>query len=656
MNFFLQILFYFSLFSISNPFQIFSQDFGRKSIIDSIQQLPSEKEQIEAYLHHSKELWFKDLHLSESLSQKALKLSQKNNFDEGIIKSYLSLGNIHNFNTPTQAYLYYEKAQEIARKNNYDTLLVHILTEQADFHIRWLQYDAASKCIGEVIRLISQKKLEMDFPYFSMAHILEKQNKIEESIKYFKKGIETRLIHNEKGVAGIYSDLGNLFYYQQQYDSARSYYFKGYAIAQKYDLERDLGYLSDNIGLSLYKQNKLKEALIWHHKGLKHRRKAQTTLDIIANLNNISKTYLALNQYDSAYQFAKESYQKSISFKDNEFLREVTENLANIYAKKNNMDSAFFYEKLAYQYLYSINEEQKKQSILGASSHIEAAKQVFENELLKSKNNQLFWLGIILSIFLVSILSTGAYIFYQNKKQKKILEQLQEANATKDRLFSIIGHDLRSPIGSLKSLLDLVINKDITIDEFYQFSDSLKANTEHILFTLNNLLEWANSQMKGVYIQKQKLNLWNVAQENFELLLEFSKNKEITLTNLIDKNIEVNADINHLKLIFRNLLTNSIKFTEKKGEVIASSYLKDSFCVVSIKDNGIGMNENLASKIFQSKSHYLSREGTNREKGTGLGLMLCKEFIEKNGGKIWLETKENEGTTFFFSLPLSQKE
>jgi signal transduction histidine kinase len=103
-------------------------------------------------------------------------------------------------------------------------------------------------------------------------------------------------------------------------------------------------------------------------------------------------------------------------------------------------------------------------------------------------------------------------------------------------------------------------------------------------------------------------------------------------------------------------LTNSIKFTEKKGEVIASSYLKDSFCVVSIKDNGIGMNENLASKIFQSKSHYLSREGTNREKGTGLGLMLCKEFIEKNGGKIWLETKENEGTTFFFSLPLSQKE
>lgn len=445
------------------------------------------------------------------------------------------------------------------------------------------------------------------------------------------------------------SDLGNVYYYLKKFDSARVYYVQGMKIAEKYQMVRDLGFLKDNIGLSLYQQKRYREALNWHQQGLAHRRAAQSELDIIANLNNLGKTYLELHQYDSAYVLARESYARGLRFKDHTFLREVTELLANVHLGLGHIDSAKIYQKYHGQYLDSISKQQQRQAAQGASVRIEVAKQVLENELLKSRNQQLFLIGALLVVALLGILGVSFLIYRQSRHRKHLLEQLRTANHTKDRLFAIIGHDLRSPIGSLKGLLDLVNSKVINAEEFLVFSNTLRNNVENVYFTLNNLLLWANAQMEGIVTQPEKIDLQKIAEENIGFLQGITQNKNIRIDNLIPENTTVWADYEQVSLVFRNLLSNAVKFTSIGGTVKIECEIERSFCKIWVKDTGVGMSKELIKDLFQTQK-LTSRAGTMGEKGTGLGLVLCKDFIENNGGTIGVEQQEGEGAHFFFTL------
>lgn len=229
--------------------------------------------------------------------------------------------------------------------------------------------------------------------------------------------------------------------------------------------------------------------------------------------------------------------------------------------------------------------------------------------------------------------------------------ELESINETKDRLFAIIGHDLRSPINSLKGLFDLVDQHSISQEQFLQFSSKLKHGVEHVHFALNNLLQWAHSQMQGIQTIPKSLALSVLTHEVMGPLKEFATNKNIDLDNLVDPSLKVWADPDQVKLILRNLLSNAIKFTQTNGHVKVETLVENGHCQVIIKDNGIGISAIKIPEFFSSiplKSGY----GTQGEKGTGLGLILCKEFVEKNKGRIWVESTENKETTFYFTLPI----
>ena len=241
---------------------------------------------------------------------------------------------------------------------------------------------------------------------------------------------------------------------------------------------------------------------------------------------------------------------------------------------------------------------------------------------------------------------------------KKTEAELKELNATKDKYFSIIAHDLRSPFNAMFGFSELLTtNYDNYDDEKKKkYLSIIHDGIRNTYKLLDDLLLWSRSQQGTMDFNPEILNLFLIVDETCEILAQTAEAKSISIINNINKNIVVFADIDMLSTIIRNLISNSIKFTKKEGtiyidaEIITKNYKK--FAQISVKDNGIGISKIKQANLFDITKNVTS-EGTDNEIGTGLGLILCEEFIEKHKGNIWLESKVNAGTTFYFTLPVN---
>lgn len=272
-------------------------------------------------------------------------------------------------------------------------------------------------------------------------------------------------------------------------------------------------------------------------------------------------------------------------------------------------------------------------------------------------------LAILLIFILITILVKRNEKIQRNLNKQLIaktedLEEsqayLKEVNKTKVRLFSIIGHDLRGPIGAVQGLLDLLQEDEMTTTEFLAFLPKLRKDINNISFTLNNLLSWGNTQMNGATTKPSSMDLSAIAEENIALLSEIAAAKEITLTNGIPSGSYSWSDADQIDIVIRNLVSNALKFTPEGGAISLNAQERAATWEIAIKDNGVGMDNLTMSKIFTESTH--STYGTNDEKGTGLGLSLCKEMVEKNQGSIWVESTLGRGSIFYFSLPKCMEE
>jgi len=240
-------------------------------------------------------------------------------------------------------------------------------------------------------------------------------------------------------------------------------------------------------------------------------------------------------------------------------------------------------------------------------------------------------------------------------KLKKYATELEEINATKDKFFSIIAHDLRNPFNSLIGFSNLILeNKNkYDLNKIISMVEIINNNSQTGYKLLENLLEWSHIQTSTIEFNPTSTKLKLIVNEATNLLILAAKKKNITIINSVDIDIEIFVDYNMIYTVLRNIISNSIKYTKQSGLVKIEAFINeiDNNLKICITDNGIGIDENLQSKIFNI-DNKITKLGTDNEKGSGLGLILCKEFVEKNGGKIWIESKINEGTKVFFSLPL----
>ena len=256
------------------------------------------------------------------------------------------------------------------------------------------------------------------------------------------------------------------------------------------------------------------------------------------------------------------------------------------------------------------------------------------------------------------LLGISEDITEQKKAEEEIKlknQQLQAINAEKDKFFSIIAHDLRSPFAGFLKLTNSMVRKlnSMPIGQIQQLMELMNESASNLYSLLENLLEWANIKRGRMEFRQEMVSLTNVVNQTICLINESSRQKDIAIKANISEGLEIYADLHMAESILRNLITNAVKFTAPKGKIFVSAKTtNDNQIEISIEDNGVGMSQELQDNLFKIDSKVI-RPGTDGEASSGLGLLLCKEFVEKNGGKISVVSEEGKGSKFSFTMPAS---
>lgn len=236
-------------------------------------------------------------------------------------------------------------------------------------------------------------------------------------------------------------------------------------------------------------------------------------------------------------------------------------------------------------------------------------------------------------------------------------EELRKTIMGRDKLYSVIAHDLRSPMGSIKMVLNMLIlnlpSENIG-DEMFELLTMANQTTEDVFSLLDNLLKWTKSQIGKLKVVYQDVDMIEVTEGVIEIFSMVAGLKNIKINLDSPERLGVYADIDMIKTVIRNLVSNAIKFSNEGTEILVTVKEEDDMAIVSVKDSGCGIDEENQKKLLHTDTHF-STFGTNNEEGSGLGLLLCQDFVNKNGGKLWFTSVKGEGSTFSFSIPLKKK-
>ncbi len=379
---------------------------------------------------------------------------------------------------------------------------------------------------------------------------------------------------------------------------------------------------------------------------------------------NLANLYYEQYKDDLAIFYFKKSYETSKNVKAFDKKRDASKNMAVVEENRNNYKEALTYRKESEKWQDSLNNQnkvwaladyEKKYAVAQKQKQISVLK--IENKLKDTQRNTMFYsvLGLL------SLLIGGVYVYGQKVKNAKIIlsqkVRLDELNATKDQLFSIVSHDLRSSVNALKNSNTKLTNSLQTknYSELNQLlnQNSVIANGAYSL--LDNLLHWALLQTKQLYFHKDSVHLFSIVQQieyNYKSLLI---DKAITFENTVSKNDFIFVDLDSLKIILRNLLDNAIKFSHENGKIsIYTIETNTNFCQLVIQDTGLGMDQNTIANLLED-SEALAKKGNSEIIGTGLGIQLCKQMAKKNGGSLTIESELNKGTKMILSLPKTEQ-
>ena len=555
---------------------------------------------------------------SEELCLKTRDIANKFNFK--IIEA-MALNNLANIfllkDNKTNALNYYLDALKIFEKNKYENGIKTALLNIGLIYKSLKLYNNAKEYLLKSITILNPKRdadLVGSF-LFNYAVVLRDEGDFSKakkifiySLKYWEK------TKNDYGLALSNCNIGELEIESNNAAKGIIYLEKALFHAKKSDNNRILARPYLALGTYYFKKkNNTKTALDYLLKSYKLSKESNAFEYIFTSSDLLSEIYLKEKQISAAYSFLKESMSYQDSLKKSE-------------------------SKITVQNLQIRNDLEKNQEKLSLTE-----KDNKKNKLIKN----IFIAG---SFLLIIFLASLYFLYNKVVKQKK---ELQIVNATKDKLFSIISHELRSPFHILRGYLWMISNKAISLEQFQTASGALTKEVDNIFLALENLLNWAKAQMNGIIVKPVSIDAHELTEDILKIYNELAKEKAIQLCNNIPENLQFVCDRHHADLIIRNCINNALKFTRENGVIILECNTNQQFVNIRIIDNGIGIAKEKISSLFSIEKHF-SEQGTKGEKGTGLGLLLCKEFIEKNNGMIRINSQLNKGTELILSFPAKQ--
>lgn len=599
------------------------------------------------------------------------------NDSTGLGSSYNFIGYIYWIVSEFDSAVYYfEKALSIRNQlpnlahrattyNNLGTVYYNwsLYDKALDHYLHSLEYQKKEKNNSGIARCLSNIGL-----------VYKETAQNEKAIEYYRESLPFAVASNQVQTIGYaYNCLGTAFSDVNK-DSALFYLKKSLDIYQSGNDTVGLALANQGIG-NFYLDNKdPQNAKIYFEQMLRMAQSENVPMRVARAYKGLGQAYLLENNLPTA----KEYFEKSILIGEKSslkfILRDAYGNLSEIYERLGNLEEAFIALKQYNKYKKDIDDEgmQKRLLDLKNKSDYEKYQRNLENQKYENEKQKIY-LGVTISA-VVLLMAVAVFLFRLNNRRRiinlvledknRLIEgqsreinlknvELLELNEAKDKLFSIIAHDLRSPFNSLINIAT-VLKEDYNIlsdEEKIDYITHLEETAIKTHELVENLLNLSASHTGRIDFNPEKVDLYSTVEKIIKISHTQAAKKEIMLKNSLAADTTIVADQSLVEIILRNLINNAIKYSNTGGKVEVSSFTKSTQLHVIIEDNGIGMDDFTKTNIFNINV-VKSKKGTIGEKGTGLGLGLCKELVEKHGGRIWVESESGKGSKFIFSVPL----
>ena len=541
------------------------------------------------------------------------------------------------------------------------------------------------------LKTLSDKNEDIFHGFYSrLAKIYYRMKNYDQALKYYFKALALATGENDHlGMAKYQSNIGNTYLDKYELDSAEFFFDNALAITnnkisssnldESLPFKRGLIVINNNLAVISLEKGKYESALKFAQDALDGQNELRLT-DFTPKIT-IIETYLKLNDISKAGYYITDVFNnEELLRKDRQYLRAL-ELKSEYYSKQGNYQEALSIYKDYSLVKDSINKKLSAKTL--QKLQVEYNTEIIEQQSKLNEQDKIFTL--IVSIIIVLAVLVIAVILYLKFKEKKRAEmelsdknkeitknhnelgalytdlqekekKLVESNNSKDKFFSIVAHDLKNPLANMFLKTEMLYtyfekySKDQLLSNFKQLHDSSKAASNLV----NNILTWARSQSGNIEYIPVDINVYHLLSETLELIGAGAESKDVMLINKVTEDILVYADPNMTDTIFRNLISNAIKFTPRNGTVTIDFEDNIHYWKFIVKDTGIGIKESDIRKLFRIDVHHTTK-GTSGETGTGLGLILCKDFVEANDGSIGVESTQGEGTTFWFTLPKAHR-
>ncbi|PKQ63201.1 hypothetical protein BZG02_10630 [Labilibaculum filiforme] len=615
--------------------------------------------------------------LSKELIDDANQIALQINDSLSISKVYYRFGSYYTTTSNyDEAIYYYNKSIDICDLIGEKETKIHNLVgigiinwERGDLEIALNHYVDAYA----IAEKIDNNNIKMTL-LFNMAIIYSDEDQKEKAIAYYNHVLELANLEKRTDLLpSLYNNMAILYQNDLDYKKALVYFEKSLDIYEKMGNQSGIALVLNNIGENYFKTGDTEKAIEYLQQSLSINQQLNLETEIVYNLESLTQIYLSKGNYKEAFPYLEKGISLCEKLKIRGKKGDLLLLLGEYYNKKGDNTKAY-HTILAYNSLRdSLLNESRSNKIAQLQTKFDTEKKEKENEILRVKNqftqekleqeklrtNYLFLFSFLAILVIVLIFILFRSKVKVNNRINVIVGKLEESNsklklmnATKDKFFSIIAHDLRSPFNAILGFSGLIkdeinTSKDIaTIEEY----NNAVSESAQILFTLlENLLQWANTQRGKMDFSPTSFDLHDLVQSNLNIFTLKTSDKSIKLNSDIQPNTLAYGDINMVNTIVRNLISNAIKFTPVNGEIFLSAKQEGDFIFLSVKDTGIGISKENQEKLFRIDCNYTTN-GTNNEAGSGLGLILCKEFVNQNGGDIWVESEINKGSNFIFSI------
>lgn len=654
----------------------------QQSKIDSLRQVikaysKNDTIKVQYLFELGKEYEKNSLDSTEFIYEKALKVSKTINSKIFEAESYNRLGNFYYYRSNFKKTLqYWGKELKIYTEIENLPGIGQTLANIGAVYFGLADYPNALKYWQKaiIVEELNGNVKAMAIVYGNIGLIYASQENYIKALSYFEKALEAnKSLGNKNGVATNYNNISGVYIEQKKYNKAMKYA----KIAKKINEEiKNLYGVAINLGMiaDLYlKKNEIDKSLTYYNQALEINKKIGDKYYTALYLSHVASIYIQKKEYKTAIKYAEKSLKLAsetgalINKKDSYYY------LAKAYAETGNFKKAYYYKNLYIDVKDSIYNDEKSKAIAEMQVKYESEKKEkqilqHQSELKASKietqkqryQRNMFVIAFGIAIILIII----GLIFYKQKNMlNKLLRKYQnetiqknkdlvEAIKTNNKFFNILAHDLRNPINAITALSQIFIDSHLKSsekerEEMIQAIFKSSSNTNVLL---EELLEWATAKTGRVNYEPKQLSLEEIFKNTLASVWNNAVQKNINLEHSFLGAGTVFADENMLNTVLRNLTSNAIKFTNRNGKVQLLAIEDDENTIIKVIDNGIGISEKKQVKLFDI-SKKITTLGTENEKGTGLGLALCKEFVEKHNGIIEVESKLGKGTTFTLIFP-----